>query len=98
MASASITFEETRRHLCRAIAEALDSWPAADRRVFIHSHYGGDSPEKISRVCGMPIDEVTRILHECDARLRDAVRSFKAGDRPPLRLAYSRPVSGVTRT
>ena len=90
MASAGIRLDQSRQHLGHAILEALASWPEAHRRVFIDVHYRGDSPESISRSCGLPVDEITRILRECDALLREAVRSFKQDGPPQLRLAYSR--------
>jgi DNA-directed RNA polymerase specialized sigma24 family protein len=98
MASPGVRLEESRQHLCRAIIEALASWPEAHRRVFINSHYRGDNPESISRACGLPVEEIARILTECETRLREAVRSFKDNGRPALRLAYSRPPSGTPRS
>ena len=79
MASISLKLAENRDLLSRAIVRALESWPETHRRVFIRSHYSGDSPEVIATSFGKTTSEVRWILEQCEHWLRTSLHELKSG-------------------
>lgn len=72
--------DRTRELLCEKIVDVLRSWPEVHRRIFVHSHYRGESPEEISASLGLKTPEVRQILENCDRKLRVALKSFRFGN------------------
>jgi DNA-directed RNA polymerase specialized sigma24 family protein len=80
MEGAIFGMDKTRELLSERIVEALRSWPELHRRVFVQSHYRGESLEEISVSLGLKAIEVRQILENCDRRLRVALKSFRLGN------------------
>lgn len=72
--------EKTRELLSERIMEVLRSWPELNRRVFVRSHYQGESVEDISVSLGLNAIQVRQILENCDRKLRAALKSFRIGN------------------
>jgi hypothetical protein len=70
--------EKTKReHLFQEISRAIRQWPELEREVFTQAHYHGQLPEAISRSLRLDIEEVSRILRQCDHRLQTSLRNFR---------------------
>ncbi len=79
MQGANFGMERTRELLRERILDVLKSWPDVDRRVFVQSHYRGESPEAISISLGLKAGEVRLILGHCERSLRAALKAFRDG-------------------
>ena len=79
MAAEISSFDRNREILCLRIVDVLRSWPELQRRVFMLSHYRGDSAEDISSMLGLRTGEVKLILEHCDRKLRNALKTFRDG-------------------
>jgi DNA-directed RNA polymerase specialized sigma24 family protein len=66
-----------REHLFQEILDILRQWPELDRRVFFQAHYGGQSPEAISRSLPLDVKKVSAILQQCDSRLHASLGTLR---------------------
>ena len=75
-----------REDLFQEICNTLLKWPELERRVFSQAHYYGQSLEAISRSLRLDVQEVSKILGECDRRLNISIKNFRkdAGEKPLL--------------
>ncbi len=79
MATTSFELERTRELLCEKIVEILNSWPELHRRIFVQSHYRGESLDDISHCVGLKVSDARLILENCERKLRSALKSFRTG-------------------
>ncbi len=70
-----------REDLFQGICNTLLKWPELERRVFSQAHYHGQSLETISRSLQLDVEEVSKILKECDLRLNTSIRNFRKDSR-----------------
>lgn len=75
--------DTSKKHkdLLNEIAFTLRHWPELERRVFIMTHYRGQSRENIASVLELDVEEIDKILKRCDRKLHTALRSFRIGNR-----------------
>jgi hypothetical protein len=66
-----------RETLLREIYNAFLQWPELDRRIFSQAHYGGQSPQAISRSLQLDVEEVSATLKQCERRLYISLGSFR---------------------
>jgi DNA-directed RNA polymerase specialized sigma24 family protein len=85
-----------RNGLSEVILGELDSWPELHRQIFVQSHYRGQSLEQVSHSCGMRVPEVRLILSQCERRLREALREFRALTKEPGSVSPVRPPVAAT--
>ncbi len=79
MQGASFDMERSRELLRETIVDVLRSWPDVERRVFVRSHYRGESPEAIAISLGLRPADVRPILEHCERQLRAALKTFRDG-------------------
>ncbi len=77
MSAAGLRIERTRNGLSEVILGELESWPDLHRRIFVQSHYRGQSLDEVSLGLGLSASEVRLILEQCERRLRQALKAFR---------------------
>jgi DNA-directed RNA polymerase specialized sigma24 family protein len=77
MAAAALGLERNRELLSEAIVDVLRSWPDLHRRIFIQSHYRGETIEQVSSSLNVDTSDVRVILDHCDRLLRTALKGFR---------------------
>lgn len=65
-----------REDVFEEIVIALRGWTDLDRRIFTQSHYHGQSMEEIARFFNLDIEEVSRILQQCNRELYTSLGKF----------------------
>jgi DNA-directed RNA polymerase specialized sigma24 family protein len=74
------------KDLLNEIAATLHHWPELDRRVFIMTHYRGESREAIAGALNLEEKEIDIILRHCDRQLHTALRDYRAGNGSNLNI------------
>jgi DNA-directed RNA polymerase specialized sigma24 family protein len=83
MSGQALRTEYIRDGLSEVILGELNCWPDDHRRIFIQSHYRGQSPEQVARSFGMCASDVRLILIQCERRLRVALKAYREPKRGP---------------
>ena len=73
----AVVLKGKREDLFREISNVLQKWPDLERRIFSQAHYQGLSPETISDLHKLDVNEVSSILRKCDRKLLDSLRGFR---------------------
>ena len=71
---------KNRADLLDEILNSLYEWPELHRRIFIRNHYHGQSPETISRSIHLDEKKIDEILKQCNHKLYNALREFRADE------------------
>jgi hypothetical protein len=66
----------TREKLFQEILNILGQWPEPERSIFCEAHYYSRTPEAIACSFHLDIDEVQKILTECNRRLHASLGDF----------------------
>lgn len=73
----AIILKRKREDLFQEINGVFRKWPDLERKVFSQAHYQGKSKEAISRSLEMDVEEVGKILSECERELRSSLKNFR---------------------
>ena len=65
-----------RESLIQDIFSVIHQWPEIDRNVFCQAHYEGRSVDAISRSLQMNVEDVHRILEQCNRQLHASLRNL----------------------
>jgi len=72
-----VNTNKKREDLVHEIFYAFDQWPELNRKIFIMSHYHGQTIEAISRALKLDVEKINKILQLCDRQLYTALRDFR---------------------
>ena len=75
-----LSSEYARQVLSEAIRREIGSWPDLHRRVFVRSHYEGQSTKTIAISLGLSTCSAELILEECEQKLLMSLRRFREND------------------